>query len=408
MARQERAMVSSPHPLLTALVMMACLLAGTLPGGMAARAQTFQTPAPQAILFDTDSRSVLFEKGADQPMAPASMVKVMTALLVFEELTQGRLKLEDEMVVSENAWRRGGAVSGGSTMFALPNSRIKVSDLLMGLLVQSGNDSAIALAEGIAGSEENFVKLMNETAAKLGLKQTVFRNPTGFGHPEQRTTAREMALLADHVIRTYPDHYRFFGQREFTWNRVRQQNRNPLLTMDIGADGLKTGNIEDSGFGLIGSAVQNGQRLIVVVNGLKTARDRGLEARKLLEWGFRSFEAREIFAADEIAGEVSVFGGAEGVVPVTAGKAVKLLLPRGASDRVRGRIIYRGPLIAPVAKGQEVGRLRIERGETRALDVPVFAARDVPAGSLTRRAGDAAAELSTGWFRRLVSRGGAP
>ncbi len=216
-----------------------------------------------------------------------------------------------------------------------------------------------------------------------------------------------MALLAAHVIQAYPDYYRFFGLRDFTWNRVRQVNRNPLLTMDIGADGLKTGNIEESGFGLVGSAVQNGQRLIVVVNGLKTARDRGLEARKLLEWGFRSFEARDVLAANEIVGEVAVFGGATGSLPVTARDPLRMLAPRGASDRIRGQIIYQGPIIAPVSRGQQVGVLRVMRGDTRALDVPVYAAEDVPAGSLQRRATDAAMELSTGWLRRVLSRGGA-
>jgi len=383
------------------------LLAASLPPSTAT-AQTFQTLAPQAILFDADSHSTLFEKNADELMAPASMVKLVTALVVFEEIAQGRLRLEDEMVVSENAWRRGGAVSGGSTMFALPNSRVKVSDLLSGLIVQSGNDASIALAEGIAGSEEAFVRLMNERARKIGLTRSTFRNTMGFTHPEQRVTAREMALLADHIITTYPDHYRIFGQREFTWNRVRQQNRNPLLAMDIGADGLKTGNIEESGFGLVGSAVQNGQRLIVVVNGLKTARDRGQEARKLLEWGFRSFEPREIFAAGELVGEVSVFGGEKSSLAVAAKGPVKLLLPRGSSDRVRGSVVYRGPVFAPVAKGTEIGRLRIERGDVRALDLPVYAAEDVAAGPLTKRAADAALELSTGWFRKVLTRATAP
>ena len=389
-----------------ALPAFSFMLALVLSFGLASpvRSQSFQTLAPQALLFDADSHSTLFERNADQLMAPASMVKLMTALVVFEELEQGRLRLEDEMVVSENAWRRGGAVSGGSTMFALPNSRIKVSDLLSGLLVQSGNDAAIALAEGIAGSEDNFVKLMNERARKIGLSRSTFRNTMGFAHPEQRVTAREMAVLADHIITTYPQHYRLFSQREFTWNRVRQQNRNPLLTMDIGADGLKTGNIEESGFGLVGSAVQNGQRLIVVVNGLKTARDRAQEARKLLEWGFRTFEAREIFAAGEIVGEVALFCGAKASVAVTAKGPVKLLLPRGSSDRVRGSIIYRGPVRAPVARGAEIGRLRIERGETRALDLPLYAAEDVAAGSLTQRATDAAFEVSTGWIRRVFTR----
>jgi D-alanyl-D-alanine carboxypeptidase (penicillin-binding protein 5/6) len=376
--------------------------------GAPAYAQLFQTLAPQAILYDVDSRSTLFEKSADELMAPASMVKLVTALVVFEEMAQGRLKPEDEMVVSENAWRRGGAVSGGSTMFALPNSRIKVSDLLSGLIVQSGNDAAIALAEGIAGSEENFVRLMNERAKKIGLVRSVFRNPMGFAHPEQRVTSREMALVADHIIRKYPEAYRLFGQREFTWNRVRQQNRNPLLAMDVGADGLKTGNIEESGFGLVGSAVQNGQRLIVVVNGLKSARDRGQEARKLLEWGFRTFEGREVFAAGEVVGEVSVFGGEKSNLAVSTPTAIKLLLPRGTSDRVRGRIVYRGPVLAPVAKGDEIGRLQIERGDIKALDAPLFAAEAVAAGPLTKRATEAAVELSTGWLRKALSRPASP
>jgi D-alanyl-D-alanine carboxypeptidase (penicillin-binding protein 5/6) len=370
-----------------------------------ARAQSFQTLAPHAILFDADSHSVLFEKAADELMAPASMVKIMTAAVVFEELKQGRLKLDDEMLVSENAWRRGGAVSGGSTMFAAVNSRIKVSDLLQGLLVHSGNDAAIVLAEGIAGSEANFVERMNEMGKRIGLRRSVFRNVMGFGHPEQRVTAREMALLADYILTNYTEFYRFFGLREFTWNRVRQQNRNPLLTMDIGADGLKTGNIEESGFGLVGSAVQGGQRLIVVVNGLKTARDRAQEARKLLDWGFRNFEAREVFAADEPVGEVAVFGGAKGTLAVTARQPVRLLVPRGNSDRMRGRIVYQGPVKAPIQKGAEIGRLRIERGDTRALDIPVYAAEDIAAGSLTQRATSAATELSTGWIRRALSRG---
>jgi D-alanyl-D-alanine carboxypeptidase (penicillin-binding protein 5/6) len=377
---------------------MAFALAGST------QAQTFQTLAPQAFLFDAESKSTLFERSSDELMAPASMVKMMTALVVFEELAQGRLKLEDEMIVSENAWRRGGAVSGGSTMFALPNSRIKVSDLLSGLLVQSGNDAAIALAEGVAGSEENFVRLMNERARAIGLTRSSFRNVMGFAHPEQRVTAREMALLAGHIIANHGAHYRFFGQREFTWNRVRQQNRNPLLTMDIGADGLKTGNIDESGFGLVGSAVQNGQRLIVVVNGLRSARDRAQEARKLLDWGFRSFESREIFGPGETVGEVAVFGGEKSSIAVEARGPVRLLLPRGASDRVRGRITFKGPIIAPVEKGAEIGRLRIDRGDVKALDIPVFAAEAVPAGPLARRARDAAIELSTGWFRRIMSR----
>lgn len=376
------------------------------PGLISALAQGgFQTSAPYALLIDADSRTVLFEKAADELMAPASMVKIMTAALVFEEMTRGRLKLEDEFPISENAWRKGGAPAGGSAMFAQLNSRVKISDLLAGLIVQSGNDAAIALAEGIAGSEGAFARRMTERARALGLAKSTFANATGFSDPIQKVTARELALLSLHVIEAYPELYKIFGQREFTWNKIRQLNRNPLLTMEIGADGLKTGNITESGFGLVASAVQNGQRLVLVVNGLKTARDREIEARKLLEWGFRSFDSRQVFAANEVIGEASLYGGTKRGVEVTAQKPVRMLVPRGSNERVVARVVYTGPVRAPVVKGAEIGRLRIMRGETQALDLPVFAAEDVAEGPLMRRAMDAVFEQGVVWVRRMLGKG---
>ncbi len=365
----------------------------------------FQTSAPFAVLMDAETRTVLFEKAADELMVPASMVKVMTAALVFEEIREGRLSLETEFPVSENAWRKGGAPAGGSAMFAQLNSRVKVRDLLSGLIVQSGNDAAIALAEGIAGSEGAFARRMTERAKVLGLPKTTFINATGYSDPLQKTTARELARLSLHVIETYPELYKIFGQREFTWNKIRQTNRNPLLPMEIGADGLKTGNITESGFGLVGSAVQNGQRLIVVVNGLKTARDREAEARKMLEWGFRSFDSRQIFAADESIGEASLYGGTKRGVSVTARQAVRLLVPRGSTERVSARVVYTGPIKAPVTKGTEIGRLRVTRGDVQALDLPVYAAEDVAEGPLMRKAMDAVFEQGVLWVRRLLGRG---
>lgn len=375
-------------------------------GGLRAQPSTsagpgFQTSAPYAILMDADTRTVLFERAADELMAPASMAKVMTAAMVFEEIREGRLKLEDEMVVSENAWRKGGGPSGGSAMFAILNSRISVQNLLQGLIVQSGNDAAIVLAEGIAGSEGAFSIRMTERARKLGLTKSTFRNATGLGDPEQRVTARELARLALHVIETYPDLYKIFGQSEFTWNKIRQINRNPLLTQGIGADGLKTGNIAESGFGLVASAVQNSQRLIVVVNGLKTAREREIEARKILEWGFRSFETRELFGQDAVIGEARLFGGEKGNVAVTAGRPVRLLTPRGTSDRIQAKVVYLGPVRAPVKKGAEIGRLQITRGSTLALELPVHAAEDVAEGTLMRKAMDAVLEQAIVWVRSL-------
>lgn len=367
-----------------------------------ALAQNFQSQAPYAVLLDSGSGAVLYEKAADEPMVPASLAKIATVLVAFEEIAQGRLSLDSEIGISENAWRKGGGVSGGSSMFAVLNSRVKLSDILQGIIVQSGNDASIALAEAIAGDEATFARVMTERVRALGLTKSVFRNATGMGDPQQKVTARELALLSDHIVKTYPDLYRIFGQREFTWNKIRQQNRNPLLTMDIGADGLKTGNIEEAGYGLVGSAVQNGQRLIVVVNGLKTARDRASEARKLLEWGFRAFEARQIFAANDTVGEASVFGGEKGRVALKAKGSVSLLLPRGSGDRISARILYRGPLVAPVEEGAQVARLVVMRGEVRTLDVPLYAAETVAPGTLQSRALDSLMEVATGWIRKAM------
>jgi D-alanyl-D-alanine carboxypeptidase (penicillin-binding protein 5/6) len=368
-----------------------------------ARAQEFQTAAPTAILMDAGSHAVLFEKNADELTAPASMAKVMTAEVVFNEIKNGRLNFNSEFVVSENAWRKGGSGSGGSSMFAKVNAPVRLEDLLRGLIVQSGNDAAIALAEGIAGTEDNFARMMNERAKQIGLSKSTFRNATGYGHPEQKVTVRDLAKLALYVIETYPDLYKMFGEREFTWNKIRQQNRNPLLFADIGADGLKTGNIDESGYGLIGSAIQNNQRLIVVVNGLKTAKDRATESRKLLDWGFRAFESQQLFAEGQVVGEAQVFGGNMRSLPLVAKKPVRVLVPRGDGERVTARIVYSGPLKAPIQKGAEVARLQVSRGDMQALDMPLYANEDVQQGTLSQRALDGLLEFSTGWVRRAFS-----
>jgi D-alanyl-D-alanine carboxypeptidase (penicillin-binding protein 5/6) len=383
---------------------MAVVAALAVLAAPAARAQTFQTSAPQAILVDYDSGTVLFEKNADELMVPASMAKTMTVEVIFNEMRQGRLSLDSEFLISENAWRKGGGPSSGSSMFAQLNSRVKLSDLLRGIIVQSGNDASIAVAEGVAGSEDNFARMMTQRARELGLTRSTFRNATGYHHPEQKVTARELARLAAHIIETYPDLYRMFGEKEFTWNKIRQQNRNPLLTMDLGADGLKTGNVDESGFGLVGSAVQNGQRLIVVLNGLKTGRERATESRKLLDWGFRAFDARQLFAADEPVGHARVFGGEQSSVPLVSKKPVRLLMPRGSGDRITARVVYTGPLRTPVQKGAEVARLRVTRGNVQALDIPLYAGEDVGAGSLTQRALDGLLEFGTGVVRRAFAR----
>jgi serine-type D-Ala-D-Ala carboxypeptidase (penicillin-binding protein 5/6) len=398
----RRSAVSLRRVLTTLLVAVvgACVAAPVRAAGL----DDYQTIAPFALLVDTDTGTVLFEKNADQPMAPASTAKIMTAEVVFHDLKDGRLKLDDRFVVSEHAWRDGGARSGGSSSFLAVNSLVRVEDLIRGLVIQSGNDAAITLAEGVAGSEAAFARRMNERAHDIGLQHSNFVNPWGRGDPAQKVTARDMARLAHFIIDTYPDYYRMFGEREFTWNKIRQLNRNPLLTMNIGADGLKTGDIAESGFGLVGSAVQNGQRLILVINGLATARDRANEAQKLLAWGFRSFEERTLFSAGDLIGSAAVYGGAQASVNLAAVTDAKLLVPRGAGERLSGRIVYSGPLPAPIEVGTEVARLKISRGDHELVDYPLRTAEAVPVGSLPHRAWDAGVEYVGTLVRQRLAR----
>jgi serine-type D-Ala-D-Ala carboxypeptidase (penicillin-binding protein 5/6) len=388
----------------TALSLVIVLCAVCLCSPFAVAQQTFQTIAPHVFLMDVDSHSVLFEKAADELVTPASTAKIMTAEIVFREIKEGRLKLDDEFLISENAWRRGGAMAGGSSMFAALNSKIRVEDLIRGLVIQSGNDAAIALAEGVSGSEGAFATTMTKRARELGLTQSTFTNPWGRGDPDMKVTPHEIAVLADHLIRTYPDLYKYFSEREFTWNKIRQLNRNPLLTLDIGADGLKTGNIDESGYGIVASAVENGQRLILAMYGLKSAKDRAEEARKILLWGFRSFESKTVFEVGETIGTASVYGGEIGSVPLRAKGAMKVLNPRGSNERLSAKIVYQGPLIPPVAEGQMVAHLKVWRGTTEALDIPLETTRRVETGSLPRRALDAGLEFATSLFRKYFTK----
>jgi serine-type D-Ala-D-Ala carboxypeptidase (penicillin-binding protein 5/6) len=372
-------------------------------------AQSFQTAAPNAILYDLGTRSVLFEKDADKPVPPASLVKVMTAAVVFQEIASGRLKLDDEMTVSANAWRKGGAIAGNSAMFLTPNQRPKLSDLIIGLVVASGNDAALALAESIFGSEENFVAQMNERGKILGLRNSVFANPTGLPDATQKVSVRDLMLVSDYIIRVHPELYKFFAIKEMIWGKTKQQNRNPLLLSDPNADGLKTGNSDEAGFGLIGSSLVNGQRLIVVVHGLKSATDRSLEARKLLDWGYRSFEPRVLFSAGAVLGAAKVYGGERATVELASSSDIRTLVPKGDLSKVTATIAYKAPLKAPIAKGAEVARLKVKRGDINVLDAPLIAVDAVSEGSLTQRAKDGAWELvSTGFkrgFSKVMSKG---
>ena len=395
---------ASAAPLKTPGQKAAAPKAGAPKGPAPKKEEGFHVSAPFAILIDADSGTVLYEKNADQLMFPSSMAKLMTAEFVFYQIKEGGLDPNEEFVISENAWRRGGAPSHGSSMFAAIHSKVKVMDLLKGEIIQSGNDACIALAEGIGGNETRFAEMLNARAQEIGLTRSNFTNSTGLPDPNLKVTARELAKLAQHIIKTYPDFYPLFGEREFTWNKIRQQNRNPLLGMNIGADGLKTGFTREAGYGLVGSAVQHGLRLIVVINGAKTPKERADEARKLLDWGFRGFDARPLFAEGQIIGEAKVYGGSSGRVPLVAGQAVNLLVPRNANDRIVARVVYTGPIPAPIQQDQPIGVLKISRGERVVLELPLRAGEAVGRGSLPQRAFDAATELVINLIRAGVAR----
>jgi len=359
----------------------------------------FDGDAPTAILTEASSGAVLFEKNADELRAPSSMMKLVTAEVVFHAIKQGDIKLTDEYRVSENAWRRGGAPAGGSTMFAALNSKISVDDLLHGAIIQSGNDACIVFAEAMAGNERAFAEVMTKRARELGLTRSTFANSNGLPDPGNKMTVRELAKLARYIIQTYPEFYKLFGEKEFTWNKIRQPNRNPLLNSLEGADGLKTGYTKEGGYGMVGSAVQNGTRLIVAINGLEDPEDRATEAKKMLEWGFRNFEVRTVFAENQTIGYAKVFGGDSRSVALASHEPVKVMVQKNGSDKLIARVVYSGPLRAPFEAGQKVGVVKVWRGGNVAVETPVYAAESVGRGSTIRRAVDGVAELAIGLFR---------
>ena len=355
--------------------------------------------APHAILIDGENGSVLWERDADKLIFPASLGKLMTAEYVFHLIEERSVNIDDEYRVSENAWRKGGAPSHGSTMFAQLGSKVSVDNLLHGMIIQSANDACIVLAEAIAGNEAEFGRKLTERAREIGLAKSVFTNSNGLPDPGEQVTTRELALLARHIIQNYPDFYKLFGEKEFTWNNIRQQNRNPLLAMLAGADGLKTGFTKEAGYGLVGSAVQDNLRLIVVINGAKTAKERAEDAKKLLEWGFRNFEKRVLFAQGVTLGSAKVFGGADGHVPLQATGPVTIMVPKAGGERLIARIVYQGPVPAPIKEGQRIGNIKVWRNNQVVLEQPLHAAAPIEKGNISQRALDAVSELVIALFR---------
>ena len=330
------------------------------------------TAARQAILVDFETGAVLLEKNPDERMPPSSMSKLMTMYVVFDLLKAGRLRLDQTLPVSERAWRMG-----GSKMFVDLGAQVSIENLARGVIVQSGNDACIVLAEGISGSEQQFAELMNETARRIGLRSSHFRNATGWPDPEQRMTARDLAVLARRIIVDHPEYYRFYNERSFRWNDISQENRNPTLARVAGADGLKTGHTEEAGFGLTASAMRGGRRLILVVNGLPSMRARAEESSRLLEWGFREFDNVVMFRASETVEEVPVWLGERPTVPLVTGRDLVLTLPRQWRQGLRARVRYDAPVAAPVAKGQELGKLVVSGQGVPEMELPLIAGADV-------------------------------
>ncbi|MBI2719760.1 MAG: D-alanyl-D-alanine carboxypeptidase [Rhizobiales bacterium] len=341
----------------------------------------FETKALQAILIDARGGHVLYEKDADTPIPPASMSKLMTMIMVFEALKAGSLKIDQEIVISEDAWRRGGASSGGSTMYAVLNSRVKLSDLIQGVIVQSANDASIAIAEAMAGSEAAFAQKMTARARKLGLAKAEFRNATGLPDPGHRISVRELSILARYIILNFPDYYKYYSEPSFTWNNIAQDNRNPLLKDYPGADGMKTGYTKEAGYGLVGSAVRNNRRLIMVIAGLKSPADRKQEAQKLLDWGFSQFREIDVYAKGDRIGQATVWGGSQHSVDLVTANDVKIALSPNEQETAEAKLSYTGPLMAPVKAGQKVGSIRFLVGGEVVAEEPVVAAADVPASS---------------------------
>nr|WP_295886946.1 D-alanyl-D-alanine carboxypeptidase family protein [uncultured Devosia sp.] len=375
------------------------ILAMTLAMTAPALAQAeFDTQAKFAILMDHDSGTVIFQKDADLPMEPASMAKLMTIAVVFNEIRNDRLKMSDQFFVSEHAWRTGGATSGGSTMFADLNSQIPVEDLVRSVIIQSGNDAAIVLAEGIAGSEGSFAAMMNELAEEIGLADSHFTNPTGLPDPEMYVTARDLADLARYLIREFPDYYHYFSEPEMEWNGIKQPNRNALVELGIGVDGLKTGHTEAAGYGSVISTDEGGRRLIAVLHGLTSMAQRTEEGRKLITWGARAFERVAAYPEGAIVAYANVYGGASASVGLVGEGEVALYLPRGSRKCLNAQVNYTGPLLPPVMAGDQIAELRVFCDEQLVQTAPLYAAETVEEGDIVRKATDALKQLALGWM----------
>jgi len=380
-------------------VLLTVLLLFVVSQTLAQPSSTFQTEAVEGILMDVESGAVLFEKQADKLFAPASMSKVMTLALLFKKLKAGEISLETEFPVSLFAWKTGGAPSRTSAMFIPLNTTAKVGELIQGIAVQNGNDACIAVAEGLAGTEDSFAQMMTDEARAIGLEKSTFGNSTGLPHPANLMTARELAKLAIYVIHEYPEQYAYFAQKDFKYRVHNFVNLNPLLAANIGADGLKIGFTEGAGYGIVASAVKDGRRLVMVLNGFEKEKDRKEDSTKLLAWGFTNFKAYKVFNSGDVVGEARIWGSDKRHISLKTKSDIKILLPVAAKDqRIKAQIVYKGPLKPPVKDGDKVAEVRITSEAGTSNAAPLYAAEDMqPAGMVTKGI-DSLVFLTFGWI----------
>jgi len=361
-----------------------------LTSGLSSQAAlAMETDAKQAVVIEFNTGAILYQKDADTVMYPASMTKIMTAYLLFERLKNGSLSLEDTFRVSERAWRKG-----GSKMFVKVGDLVSVEDLIRGIIVQSGNDATIVVAEGVGGSENAFADLMTEKARDLGMTQTTFRNASGWPDRDHVTSARDLAILAERTIRDFPEFYHYYSELSFKYNKIKQSNRNPLLYKNMGSDGLKTGYTEASGYGLTASALRNGRRLIVVASGFDSVKARAAGGERLIDWGFRHWNNYELFAGDEKVADAQVWLGDADSVPIVIKQPLVITIPRKSRNKLKVTVAYESPISAPIEAGAQVAKLIVTAPDIETIEIPLYAGAGVGQLGPVGRLGEA--------FRYLV------
>ena len=350
---------------------------------------SFDTNSEYAFLIDYKTDQILFEKNSNKKIFPASMSKLMTLYVLFDYLDKGVLNMDDEFIISENAWRKGGAISDSSTMFAEVSSYVSIENLIRGIVIQSGNDACIAIAEGISGSEDLFAIEMNFFTQKLGMKDSNFKNSTGLHHKEHYTSARDLVILAKALISDFPQYYHFFSEENFTWNDIFQPNRNNLLKDNIGVDGLKTGKTDQSGFSMIVSSFINQTRLIAVLGGLPSKEKRTSEMRKLINYGQKAFKRSLVFKANQVIDNVEVWGGEESFADLAVSDDINLLLDIRGRRFLNARYLYNSPITAPIKKGDTLGKIIILNDDEIIIESNLISNKDIDSSNFIKRAIDA-------------------